>query len=620
MDRKFIILKRYPGLRGVDDDVIRQVADDCIEVSLAKGDFLHRAGEVLDHFYFIGEGRLEQTIFDLHGNIAGRRFLTRGAHFGAIAGADQKPVPTDCVALEPSVVLRMDYEKLLDYLSQHRQLLVNFIQDVGSAFKQSFRVDRQNVRPNIVLVLHNSPATRAVTHRLIDRLQELGERPCVLTDDPAWQTRDDVPQVLMVQDGQWMEIVQVREKVAGWAAHERVFIDLSTSNDLARLVRMCQLAEFILAALSTTDYQETLDRLTELQTEEPEWREKTAIAWLLRGTEMHSPLVAKQENVASFDFKLSFDGPPENKGPILRNGLERIVHYLRGVRLGIALGGGAARGMAHLGVLKTLEQHGIIVDMIAGTSAGAMTGTVYAAGLDVDYAASRFVADLTPSWLFRKMRHGGYWYLLYQYRRGQFDPKLRKYLSDLDLRQLPVPMSSITVDLVSGEPKVRDRGDAVNGILESINLPGLSAPICHDGQALVDGGLINNVPADVLVSKGCNFVIAVSVTAKLEQEFANIRPDSTGSSHKTPSVTQTILRGYLVQSVNMNSIGIQPADMMIDVDVTQFDLSEFSRTVELAAAGAETTESMLASIKSELSKLDPQLFAGKSEQPVPAQS
>ena len=65
------------------------------------------------------------------------------------------------------------------------------------------------------------------------------------------------------------------------------------------------------------------------------------------------------------------------------------MHHLRGVCVGVALGGGAARGMAHLGVLKALEQSGIVVDMIAGTSAGAMTGVFYAANLDVDYSVSR---------------------------------------------------------------------------------------------------------------------------------------------------------------------------------------------------------------------------------------
>ena len=70
---------------------------------------------------------------------------------------------------------------------------------------------------------------------------------------------------------------------------------------------------------------------------------------------------------------------------------------------------------------------------------------------------------------------------------------------------------------------VREVGDATNGVLESINLPPLSLPIIESGQALVDGGLLNNVPANVLVAKGCNFVIASTVTAKLEKDFVGIR-------------------------------------------------------------------------------------------------
>ena len=158
--------------------------------------------------------------------------------------------------------------------------------------------------------------------------------------------------------------------------------------------------------------------------------------------------------------------------------------------------------MSHLGVLKALEQNGIVVDMIAGTSAGAMTGIVYASGLDPDYSADQFAADLRPSWLFRRLPRGNHWYLLYKYRRGHFDPMLRKYLHDWRLEQLAVPCLSVTVDLVGGKSVVRERGDAVHAILESINLPVLSVPICRDGQALIDGGLVNNIPADVLVVEG----------------------------------------------------------------------------------------------------------------------
>ncbi len=124
---------------------------------------------------------------------------------------------------------------------------------------------------------------------------------------------------------------------------------------------------------------------------------------------------------------------------------------------------------------------------------------------------------------------------MYKYRFGQFDRMLRRYLEDWNLERLPVPCHGVTVDLVSGQAVVREQGDAVHAILESINLPVLSAPICRNGQALVDGGLVKNIPADVLVAKGCSFVIAVSVTAKMEHEFGKNRPDTPRDSMKRPS-------------------------------------------------------------------------------------
>src|SRR6185369_16984520 len=203
---------------------------------------------------------------------------------------------------------------------------------------------------------------------------------------------------------------------------------------------------------------------------------------------------------------------------------------------GVALGGGAARGMSHLGVLKALEENGIVVDVIAGTSAGAMTGAFYASGLDCAYSSRQFATDLRPSWIFRHLLRGNEWYLLYKYRRGHFDPMLRKYLRDWKLEQLAVPCFSVTVDLVSGTSVVRERGDAVHAVLESINLPVLSIPIRRDGQALIDGGLVNNIPADVLVAMGCNFVIAVSVTAKMEIEFCDITPAQSPLSGTRPGI------------------------------------------------------------------------------------
>jgi predicted acylesterase/phospholipase RssA len=252
--------------------------------------------------------------------------------------------------------------------------------------------------------------------------------------------------------------------------------------------------------------------------------------------------------------------------------------------------------------------------MIAGTSAGAMTGTLYAAGLEPDFLVDRFVNDLRPSWFFRCIPRGDQWYLLYKYRMGRFDPMLRRYLKDISIEQLSVPMHAVTVDLIRGQSIVRETGDAVHGILESINLPVLSTPIRRPGQALIDGGLINNIPADVLVSRGCNFVIAVSVSAKLEDEFARNRPDTPLSGMRRASTIQTVLRSLLVQSTSVNAIGVEPADVVIEPEVTGFDLTEFTRTDELAAIGEKSTKEAIPEIKRLLNRLDNKMF------PRPAKS
>ena len=186
------------------------------------------------------------------------------------------------------------------------------------------------------------------------------------------------------------------------------------------------------------------------------WRDKIAIVWLLEEGSSVAPVVPELHDFASREFKICASPLPHPWGKVHSTSMERLVHYLRGVRIGIALGGGAARGMAHLGVLNALDQHGIVVDVIAGTSAGAMTGVLYAAGLDCAYLTSQFAADLETPWIFRQLPNGGYWYLLYKYRRGQFDPMVRKYLHDWKLEQLAVPCLTVTADLVAGHAVVRD--------------------------------------------------------------------------------------------------------------------------------------------------------------------
>ncbi|HEY6384003.1 MAG TPA: patatin-like phospholipase family protein [Pseudolabrys sp.] len=403
-----------------------------------------------------------------------------------------------------------------------------------------------------------------------------------------------------------MDVAEIRRQVAEWNHAKRIVVDTTAAQklDWAALLRA---ADCALVFVRPHEISSAMERLRALELRSRGWLDKIAIVWVLEGSGV-APGIPEVHEFAKREFKICESPLPHPWGKVNSAGVERLLHYLRGVRIGVALGGGAARGMAHLGVLKTLEDNGIVPDVIVGTSVGAMTGILYSAGLDCDYLANQFGIDLKPPWIFRQLPSGGYWYLLYKYRRGQFDGMLRKYLHDWKLEQLAVPCLAVTVDLVGGHAVVRDRGDAVQAILESINLPMLSIPICRNGQALIDGGFVDNIPADMLTSQDCNFLIAVSVTAKIKSEFGANTPETPTLGMRTPSSLRTLLRTLEVQNFNLNRVGAQPAEVVIAPEVVDFDLSEFMRAQELARVGEQAALVQVPKIKQLLARLDAGLF------------
>jgi predicted acylesterase/phospholipase RssA/CRP-like cAMP-binding protein len=609
---KFLLLKMHPCTSGLNDEAIREIANEAELLRFESGDVVHRPNEIVTSLDFIVAGRLNISFIDKQGNLTAQRYQTAGGQYGILSAALGEPSGVKCVAEDPTSLLRIDFQVVLSLTKTHEIFRLNLLRMTADGIRQLLYKGKHLSKPHLVAIFHEKPETRELSRRVIQRLSDLGENPCVLTDDPEWIPIDGLRHHLMRRGERRTSEEEDRRHISKWSDLQRVIVDVDTSWEPAQAAALLTSCELVLWCVTPQNWRESIRQLEAFEAHAPTWREKVYIVWLLKD-ERTAPLATELQALAKRDIKISFSRPAPKQGPILYQGFERLIHLLRGIQIGVALGGGAARGMAHLGVLKAFEQHGIVIDMISGTSAGAMTGTLYSSGMGAEYAVERFVADLRPPWVFRLLPGGEQWYLFYKYRRGHFAPMLRKYLRQYRLEQLPIPMHPVSVDLVGGKVVLRDSGDAVDGIVESINLPGLSLPISRDGQALVDGGVINNVPADVLVEKGCNFVIAVSVTAKIESEFASNRPDTPSATMKRATTLQTLLRTYLVQNSNLNALGVQPADFVIEPDVTNFDLSAFSRTDELAAVGEQATLEAIPEIKEALARLDPQLFGSGEE-------
>lgn len=135
-----------------------------------------------------------------------------------------------------------------------------------------------------------------------------------------------------------------------------------------------------------------------------------------------------------------------------------------------------------------------------------------------------------------------------------------------------------------------------------------STAVKRTRRRAADGGIVNNLPADVLVRQGCNFVIGVDVAAHIDHHVGNNRPDTPTSEMQSPGIVATLLRCLQVQAHNMSRVGAGAADMIIAPDVSTFEPTAFSRTQEMAEVGYHATMEQIPRIRELLNQIDGDLF------------
>ncbi|VDM77227.1 unnamed protein product, partial [Strongylus vulgaris] len=205
-----------------------------------------------------------------------------------------------------------------------------------------------------------------------------------------------------------------------------------------------------------------------------------------------------------------------------RSDFARVARILTGNAIGLALGGGGARGAAHVGVLRALRERGIPVDIIGGTSIGALVGGVYAGTPDerVEERASVWFGTMTSLW--RKILDLTYAHSA-MFTGAQLNKCLRDLFGEQDIENLWMPYFCISTDITTSEMRVHRSGPLWAYCRASMSLAGYLPPMCdpQDGHLLLDGGYVNNLPADVMKSMGAKCVIAVDVGSSEETNLYN---------------------------------------------------------------------------------------------------
>ncbi|TGL72471.1 patatin-like phospholipase family protein [Leptospira jelokensis] len=193
---------------------------------------------------------------------------------------------------------------------------------------------------------------------------------------------------------------------------------------------------------------------------------------------------------------------------------ERLGRGLLGKSIGLALGGGAAKGFAHLGVLKALEENSIPIDMVSGTSAGAIFSALIAMGESSE--ASK--AKAKEFWVSRELLNEYTIPVLSLTTGRKYTEAIREFFGEIQIEDLWIPYFAIATDLSHSEIEVQERGSLWKAIRASTSIPGVVPPFINEGIVYVDGGVLDNVPGITLKERGVGKVISVDV-------FGDIYPD-----------------------------------------------------------------------------------------------
>ena len=254
------------------------------------------------------------------------------------------------------------------------------------------------------------------------------------------------------------------------------------------------------------------------------------------------------------------------------------------VKIGLALGGGAARGFAHIGVIKALEAQGIVPDIVVGTSAGAVVGALYCSGLS-GFELQKIALDMDEGQL-------GDWSLP---DRGVFKGEalqnfVNRAVANRPLEKLLRSFAVVATDLKSGESVLFRTGNTGMAVRASSAVPGVFQPVAINGHEYVDGGLVSPIPVRAARSLGANFVIAVDIS---------VNPRDA----RTSSTFDVLLQTFAIMGRSISRYETTEADIVIRPVTTELPATDFAGRHRAVLEGEKAAAAAMAEIKDRLARL-----------------
>lgn len=650
-------LKRIPLLAGLSFGEISRVASRMQMLSLPKGATLYSQGEDGDAMYIVASGQV-RLLVPQQGREVVAAVLGRGEVLGEIGllTGERRTVTvrldTTCEFLK---LLRKDFEEVLRenpslLLHLSRMLsrrLVGTNQTIAKVQNQPHLIafsaalesaDRQILILNLAWKILENSRRRLL---IVDMAQDAGSLTRTVGLGESQVTEEGLRQSnlrdpaslggLIQKHSSGLEFLNIPAAVLGGRLFGMIFLFINflrESHDLVLVnlsggmgdVEKSVLSEVDRLVLAGSDslrpqfrqLQSELASLVDPKRTTQVWLgdyDPESVVFTYGSQTMQIPWSSSYAS----EFGLSGSAAKALEGESRAlHAVERLSRSLAGIKVGLALGSGAALGHSMIGILKAFKREKIPIDMIAGTSMGAAVAGFTALGMEPE-EIEEVASKIDKPWVYENL----FWDMTLP-SSGLFAGQtllrfLRSYFGSREFSDLELPFACVATDIETGEEVVLREGRVAEAIRASCGLPLIYKPIQINGRFLVDGGLVNPVPTKVLSDMGADILIAVSLAVpagarKMQQaqkpgpftlpsNMETLRHLSQPEARKAPNLVEVFFQMIYTMEYEISQSRTSPAHVVINPDMAGFAWTEFHRAKDLIALGERIAEAYIPQVK-----------------------
>lgn len=544
------LLRGLPLLEALPDELIADMADQLLHVPLKAGEWLFRLGDPATTAFVIASGRLE--VLDESGRVM--YVLRRGALLGELALLRDGERAASVRAVRDSQLVCLRRDHFVRMLNEAPGFGLALIRTIGERLASSVApaASMTPARTLAVLVLEPDISAPAAMAALATEINDLA--------------------VLDGTEGDWSLRLAITEQ-----QHDRVLLITSAFPD-DPWTTFCIHEADVLVALTRGN-------------PDPMWNKHFES---LRDCELMVLGAAVPDDLVE-RIKPSRVRSCPNVGQAMRELGRRFDRRA----IGLVLSGGGARAMSHLGVIEELVAAGVRIDRVAGVSLGALVAASVARGDNPEESYALFEKHFVH-------RHPTKDYtipVVSLLRGGRTTRAIAEEFGDTQIESLMLPYWCASTDLLRREVVLHSRGSLAHAVRASLSLPGVFPPVRDGDRLLVDGGVIDNLPVEVMAAEGAGPVVAVDVTGAAGRKAVAYRPRLrpilsaiTGSQTPLPRLPETIIRCMTLASKDTVAAAGIHADVVITPEVAGIGLLDWQRLPEMREAGRAAARQLLAEL------------------------